>query len=273
MSWRKKIGWRGPLSDPVSLMTGAVSESAERLRLLGLRARATRTRARRRAPPAPTPPSTRANVRIIDPTLRESARSPSVHRTRSAEGAPKYSPRHPSTQPDPRCRFRLLHSASTSSDRLARRARGLRRPVRRGPLAQPLRLAAREAEEASTARRSSSSSQHHLDRPGALRLGRSPGPCRPAAGAAWPEPDLSSVSLRVNVAESPFAHHVEPAELPVPDAVLPGPAPARPHVAHRLARRQRAPRSPSRSALNRAAAAAGQILERRGGDRARCLVG
>ena len=28
MSWRKKIGWRGPSSDPVSLMTGAVIESA-----------------------------------------------------------------------------------------------------------------------------------------------------------------------------------------------------------------------------------------------------
>jgi hypothetical protein len=27
MSWRKKIGWRGPLSDPVSTIAGAVVES------------------------------------------------------------------------------------------------------------------------------------------------------------------------------------------------------------------------------------------------------
>jgi hypothetical protein len=73
MSCRKKIGWRGPLSDPVSLMTGAAIESAGGLDCwacgLGL------VNARRAAsPPAPTPPSTIATVRIIDPALSESHR-------------------------------------------------------------------------------------------------------------------------------------------------------------------------------------------------------
>ena len=58
--------------------------------------------------------------------------------------------------------------------------------------------------------------------------------------------------------EIPFADHMQPAELAAADAVLPAPAPAGPHVLARSRRRHRWPAGRERTALNRAAAAAGR---------------
>ena len=107
MSWRKKIGWRGPLRDPVSVMTEAAIESAggfDGCAWDGAPPKASSAA----SPPAPTPPTTKANVRIIDLTLRErrwrilvkSFTYSCAHTTaRGRVGAEVYSA-HPITQPD-----------------------------------------------------------------------------------------------------------------------------------------------------------------------------
>src|SRR5438094_7173763 len=70
MSWRKKIGWRGPLRDPVSEMTEAAIESAGGFDGCAWDGAPPKVSSAASAP-APTPPTTKANVRIIDLTLRE----------------------------------------------------------------------------------------------------------------------------------------------------------------------------------------------------------
>src|SRR5512145_200862 len=132
MSCRKKIGWRGPLSAPVSLMTGAVSESGGAdCCACGLGPANASAAA---SPPAPTPPSTIANVRIIDPTLSE----------RRDSRAPKHSPglaRHnPIPTPTVSFGFHVVVAPAGGPPR----APG---PMRCGPLAQPLTFPAGEAEE------------------------------------------------------------------------------------------------------------------------------
>ena len=128
-----------------------------------------------------------------------------------------------------RCAFRVRQSASGSS-----LAAGPveRRAVRRGPLRQPLGLSGRSGDRTSTARRSPSSSQHQRT-----------GPVRWASVIAWARsaerrPRRGPGRFPVAQGEGggdPVPHEVHPAELPVADGVLPGPPPALPHEAHRLA--------------------------------------
>src|SRR5687767_9165819 len=135
MSCRKKIGWRGPLSAPVSLMTGAVSESGEAAacRACGLGPVNASTAAR---PPAATPPSTIADVRIIDPTLSEKrvSREPK-HRPDLA----RHNPIPPSI-PTPSFGFHVVEVPGCGS-------LGAPGAMRRRPLAQPLPFPAGEGEE------------------------------------------------------------------------------------------------------------------------------
>ena len=70
MSWRKKIGWRGPSSAPLSERTEAPIESAIGFACCAWEDGPVKARKIASAP-APRPPTTIANVRIIDPVLRE----------------------------------------------------------------------------------------------------------------------------------------------------------------------------------------------------------
>src|SRR5919199_3419311 len=99
MSCRKKIGWRGPLRELVSVMSGALLESLIAFGGCGAGAEPPKARSAAR-PPAPTPPSTNAIVRIIDPTLRRrrsrefasAARGRSTREAHQVVRGPKYSP-------------------------------------------------------------------------------------------------------------------------------------------------------------------------------------
>src|SRR6266496_4016724 len=100
MSWRKKIGWRGPASAPLSDSTEAVVESATAFACCACVGEPPKARKAASAP-APMPPTTKANVRIIDPVLKSGAIAfretihlgVKAHRTNQPSDAPKYSPR------------------------------------------------------------------------------------------------------------------------------------------------------------------------------------
>ena len=151
---------------------------------------------------------------------------------RRLPGAPKYSPRHPTAQPDPGADSDCFIRLPTSSRLLA--AEPADDPPDAVPAARPATPPFRRAKlrKPSTARRSPSSSQHQLTGP--VRCASATARATSAASRGMARTRLSSMSLRVKVAETPFPHQVEPAELPVPDAVLPGPPPAHPHEPHRL---------------------------------------
>src|SRR6266487_6789906 len=100
MSWRKKIGWRGPASAPLSERTEAEVESATAFACCACGDEPPKTRKAASAP-APMPPTTKANVRIIDPVLRSGASASreaihlgvKPHQTHQPRDAAKYSPR------------------------------------------------------------------------------------------------------------------------------------------------------------------------------------
>src|SRR6266550_9632142 len=99
MSWRKKIGWRGPASAPLSERTEAPIESATGFACCACVGGPPKARKAASAP-APMPPTTKANVRIIDPVLRSGATASreAIHLgvkaqlTHQPRDAAKYSP-------------------------------------------------------------------------------------------------------------------------------------------------------------------------------------
>src|SRR5688572_7842741 len=221
MSCRKKIGWRGPLRDPVSLMTGAVIESgAAACWACGLGPVNASTAA---SPPTPTPPNTIANLRIIDPALsgRRVSRAP--------KHSPDLAPHNPIPAPIPMISFGF-HVVEMP----ARRSLRAPRPVRRGALAQPLSLPAGEAEEPIHRPSIPELQPAPANRPGPLRLGHRLGDVG-GEPRDRPDPTLLHVAQGEGGGD-PVPDHVQPAELPVADGVLPGPPPAHPHVPHRLDR-------------------------------------
>src|SRR4029453_10233278 len=87
MSWRKKIGWRGPLRLPVSdaVSSGAQVESALEGACCAVEPGLPSVR-RAARPPAATPPTTNASLRIIISPVRK---YPGLA---LGQRAPKYSP-------------------------------------------------------------------------------------------------------------------------------------------------------------------------------------
>ena len=172
-------------------------------------------------PPAATPPTTNANLRIIISPMRKNPKhTPSANARRSIVWAVDYTTRS-------RCVFRLFQSASALL-----RCRGLppwSRGARRGAGRSASHSAFRRARlrKASTARRSSSSSQHHLTGP--VRW-----PSWIARASAFGQlGSLAQTALVIlgqsegDIDASP--HEMQPAQLPIAHAVLPGPPPHGPH--------------------------------------------
>ena len=251
MSWRKKIGWRGPLSDPVSVRTGAVIESAAGLACCAWGGGPPQGEQGREPSGADAAEDESQRTHYRSTAERESPLQSLVKSSRARrptrrarpEGAPKYIRRFRLHNPPQRsCTspFRPTYSGIVASyspsSALRRRGGGP------GAGAPGAASAARPAtppcgrpagESASTARRSSSGSQHHLSGP--VRWPSSMARTHVGGDAARRgRSRSSSASLMVKVTDTPSPTTWTQHSFRLPDPVLPGPAPARAHVAHRF---------------------------------------
>ena len=203
------------------------------------------------SPPAPMPPRTRANVRIIDPPLRENrcccqsfVTSCTGRRTRDVSGpegrrsifvAFKYTTRKSSAlcaNPSALLGYLVPLLGAVRLVRSSPPAAELGGAVRGRPLAQPFRLAAGKAQKTLHGPPLIERQPAPLEGSGSLSLVDGPDDVGRDAPAAA-QPVLLGLAHRERHRE-PVTDDVDPAQLSIAHPVLPRPAPARAHEAHRL---------------------------------------
>src|SRR5215210_3542888 len=221
MSWRKKIGWRGPFRLPLSEapMTGARMESEAGL-VCWAREPATPNVRRAAKPPAATPPTTNASLRIIISLLRKTLASPRPNARRSI-----VRPDHCTTRSfcNP-TRSVGLRRVSPPTSVQSRRAAG------RWSLGQPLDLASGQIQKRVNRAAVAQFHPAPLHRAGALPFEQRASH-RGGHFGSFVQPTLIVVRQGEGDVHT-VLHQVEPADLSVAYPIPPGPVPGRPHEAN-----------------------------------------